>query len=214
MAIFSLHHSPISKNKHPSGRAGAHLRYISRASAEPSILSNGMPSDWRKAQCWINQQEQHDRRNARIADRLMVALPVQLSKEQRETLVQDYMREITRNDVAWYAAIHQHGEDAHNPHVHILIRDRSLINGRRVVKTSERGSTQHFREKWSERANMALLRAFGDDAPRIDHRSLKEQGIDREPTKHRGWQKSEASKEPKTWVKRIAESNGVSRAYI
>lgn len=217
MAIFSLNHKPIGKSTHSSGRAGAHIRYISRASAEAVILSNGMPSNWRKAKDWINRQEQQDRRNARIADRVMVALPVQLDGEQRTKLLQEYMAEITGNDVPWYAAIHQTGEDIDNPHAHILIRDRSLINGRRVIKTSERGSTQHFREKWSEKANKALLRAFGDNAPRIDHRSLKAQGINREPTKHRGWEQKELSKEEnelKSWVQKIEFQDNEKRGFL
>ena len=103
MAIFSLNHNPISKSKHPSGRAGAHLRYISRGSAKPVILSNGMPSEWREAKAWIDREEEQDRSNARVADRVMIALPVQLNEEQRAKLVQDYMAEITGNEIPWFA---------------------------------------------------------------------------------------------------------------
>lgn len=205
MAIYSLNHSPISKKKHPPGRAGAHLRYISRAGASPVILTNEIPSDWKQAQNWMNQQEEMDRANARIADRIMIALPIELTSKQRQELIQDYLRELTDNQIPWFVAIHQEGKDAHNPHAHVLIRDRSLINGRRVVETSERGSTQRLREKWSEKANKALLGANYSQA--IDHRSLKAQGIDREPTRHRGWQKEEKS-EPENWVQKLGLENG------
>ena len=203
MAIFSLNHSPISKSKHPAGRAGAHLRYISREGVKPVILSNGIPSDWRAAQSWMNQEEANDRANARVADRVMIALPIELTKEQRTELVQNYLEDLTKNEIPWYAAIHQEGEDAHNPHAHILIRDRSILSGVRVLKTSERGSTTYLRENWSKNANKALLRA--NQSVTIDHRSLKAQGIDQEPTQHRGWKK-EAPKGSSTWVERIEQS--------
>lgn len=214
MAIYSLNHKPVGKTTHAAGRAGAHVRYIARASADAVILSNEIPQDWRKAKRWLDGQEQADRSNARIIDRLMVAIPRELNQEQRIELVQDYLQEITGNDIPWFAAIHQKGKDEHNPHAHIILRDRSLINGRRVVQTSEKGSTQHFRKKWSEKANKALLRA---NVPLvIDHRSLKAQGIEREPTKHRGWKEDEKVIEmrPKTWVEKVEHKSSISRVYI
>lgn len=198
MAIYSLNHKPIGKTTHRAGQAGAHIRYISRYSAEPTIISNGMPQEWRQAKKWMDEQEAADRSNARILDRLMVAIPIELTDKERKALVEDYLEEVTGNLVPWYAAIHETGEDMNNPHAHIIIRDRSFIDGRRVVQTSEKGSTQHFRKKWSESANKALLEANHEE--RIDNRSLKAQGIDREPTRHRGWQ---AKKEPKTWVEKL-----------
>ena len=208
MAIYSLNHNPISKSKHPPGRAGAHIRYISRAGAEPTIMANGMPENWRAAKTWMKEQEEADRSNARLADRLMVAIPIELSKQERKSLVEDYLEEVTGNLIPWYAAIHQDGDDIKNPHAHILIRDRSLSDGQRVIQTSERGSTQHFRQKWSEMANKALLRA---NIPLvIDHRTLKAQGIDRVPTKHRGWQEPEKERS-KSWVERIESDVVLSR---
>lgn len=204
MAIYSLNHKPIGKTTHPSGRAGAHIRYISRAEAEATILANGVSTNWREAKKWIDEQEQNDRSNARILDRLMIALPVELDKSQRAELVQEYMEEITGNLVTWYAAIHQKGKDSHNPHVHIILRDRSLSDGRRVVQTSEKGSTQYFRRTWAEKANKALLKANHSEA--IDHRSLKAQGIGREPTQHRGWETS-FKQQSGGWVKRVVIKN-------
>ena len=204
MAIYSLNHKPIGKTTHSSGTAGAHLRYISRAGVTPDIVANGVPADWREACRWIDQEEAADRSNARVADRLMVALPIELNKDQRRALVQEYLEEVTGNLVPWYAAIHQKGEDSHNPHAHILIRDRSLSDGRRVIQTSEKGSTQHFRIKWSESVNKALSRANCSQS--IDHRSLKAQGIDRQPTRHRGYQKPQKEKSI-NWVEKIEQES-------
>ena len=131
----------------------------------------------------------------------MVAIPIELNEEERKTLVEDYLEEVTGNLVPWYAAIHETGEDMDNPHAHIIIRDRSFTDGQRVVQTSEKSSTQHFRKKWSESANKALLRA--NHPEQIDHRSLKAQGIKREPTKHRGWREAEEKEEVQTWAMKI-----------
>ena len=203
MAIYSLNHKPIGKTTHQAGRAGAHIRYISRYSAEPTIISNGMSDEWRQAKKWMDEQEASDRSNARILDRLMVAIPIELNDQERKALVEDYLEEVTGNLIPWYAAIHETGDDMDNPHAHIIIRDRSFIDGRRVVQTSEKGSTSHLRKKWSESANKALLQANHTEL--IDHRSLKSQGIDRMPTRHRGWQEPKLEKETKTWVERIGD---------
>jgi hypothetical protein len=42
----------------------------------------------------------------------------------------------------------------------------------------------HWRAEWARYANHALTLA--NSPARIDHRSLKAQGIDREPTQHQG----------------------------
>lgn len=110
-------------------------------------------------------------------------------------LVQDFARDLTGNKVAWYAAIHATGKDAHNPHCHLVIRDRDLETGKRVVKLSdsprdrakaglEPKAVDWVREKWETHANRALEQA-GHDV-RIDRRTLEAQGIDREPTIHIG----------------------------
>lgn len=207
MAIFSLNHKPIGKTKHPKGRAGSHIRYISRTGASPVILTNGISKDWREAKSWFDQEEQNDRKNARVADRIMIALPIELNSDQRISLVQDYLQEISNNEIPWFVAIHQEGKDKNNPHAHIILRDKSILSGSRVIKTSERGSTTFLREKWSERANMALQDAGINET--IDHRSNAERKIEKEPGMHRGY-------EQKKWGFRMRkereQKNIVSRA--
>ncbi len=59
MAIFSLNHRPISKKKSP-GLASNHLRYITRDSAQPVILSGRIPTDPKQARAWISNQVGND----------------------------------------------------------------------------------------------------------------------------------------------------------
>lgn len=185
MAIFSLNHRPIGRSTHPPGQAGSHIRYIARATAQPTIIANGISPDWRQARTWLNQQEKNDRKNARVADRIMVALPIELDKSQRIDLVKTFLQELTNDQIPYFVAIHQEGKDKNNPHAHILLRDKTLSEGRRLIKTSERHSTTKIRKQWSESVNNALQDASLDE--RIDHRSYKEQGIEKQPGKHMGY---------------------------
>ena len=202
MAIYSLNHKSIGKTPHRAGRAGAHIRYISRRSAEPMIIADLIPTDWRDAKRWIDQQEKAGRKNERVADLIMVALPIELNREQRYQLVKSYLQRLTKGKVPSYAAIHQEGEDEHNPHAHILIRDKSPLEGRRVLLMSERGSTARIRREWSQEASMALKRAGHDIT--LDHRSNQGRGIDQVPGRHRGW-KRKKNPEPKITYKNIPE---------
>lgn len=144
-----------------------------------------MPDASKDAQEWIKAQEDGDRKNARVCDKLMIALPKELDAEQRAELVREFAEKATAGRASWMAAIHdKKGNDRDNPHCHLMVRDRDPETGRRVIQTSERGSTERFRELWAEVANDHLERAGVSE--RIDHRSLEEQGIDREPTVHEG----------------------------
>lgn len=195
MAIYSLNLKSIGRTTHAPGTAGAHLLYIARDGAEPELVSEHMPLDPNDARAWMNRAEMADRKNARVIDKVRLALPRELTPEQRMALVQDFARDLTDNKVAWYAAIHAKGKDAHNPHCHLVIRDRDLETGKRILKLSdsprdrakaglEPKAVDWVREKWETHANRALEQA-GHDV-RIDRRTLEAQGIDREPTIHIG----------------------------
>lgn len=195
MAIYSLNLKSIGRSTHASGTAGAHLHYIAREGAEPELVAEHMPTDPTAARTWMDGQERADRKNARVIDKVRIALPRELTPEQRMELVKDFAEDLTQNRVPWFAAIHATGKDAANPHAHIVIRDRDIETGKRVLRLSdsprdrakaglEPKAVEHVRERWEHHANRALDRA-GHEA-RIDRRSLEAQGIDREPTIHIG----------------------------
>ncbi|MET4232627.1 hypothetical protein ABIA85_005916 [Bradyrhizobium sp. LA6.10] len=143
-----------------------------------------MPQRPKDASNYLKQMENGDRANARVADKVMLALPKELNQEQRVDLVRGFADDVTKGRASWLAAIHDKGKDAGNPHCHLLIRDRCPETGKRVIGMSESGSTEMLRAKWEQHANRALEQA-GHSA-RIDRRSLKAQGIDRAPTIHEG----------------------------
>ena len=195
VAIFSLNLSSVGKSTHAAGTAGAHLRYISRPSAASAIVAHAMPDDGNKARAWMDEAETGDRKNARLLDRIRVAIPRELTREERVLLIQAFCEDITGNRVPWFAALHQDGEDTHNPHAHVVVRDRDKETGKRVLRWSDsprdrkasglpENAVEMVRAKWELLANQALERA-GHDA-RIDRRSLEAQGIERVPTVHVG----------------------------
>jgi MobA/MobL family len=184
MAIFSLNHSFIGRSTHPPGAASLYARYITRPEACKEVIGARMPTERGELMQWLDAQEQGDRKNARVIDKVIVALPIELSHEQYRELLEDYCERMTEGRASWLAAIHDRPADRDNPHAHIIFRDRDVDTSRRVMLTTEPGSTERFRDGWEQEVNIALERAGFDE--RIDKRSLEAQGIDREAQLHVG----------------------------
>ena len=185
------------------GRTAAqNAAYNARREATYAVRSHVIPPEPEKAQAWFDAQEKTDRKNARMSDRFIGALPRELTPEQCIEAVEKFCRDVTQDRVPWHFALHleldQKGQPDWNPHAHIIIRDRDIETGKRYLYTSsgpmERAqlakkgvkfwSTKDFRVEWEQQMNRALERA-GHDV-RVDHRTLKEQGIDRDPQIHIG----------------------------
>lgn len=184
MAIYSLQHKTIGRSRHDAGTAGAHIKYICRASTARKTLSNALPETSSKIAKWLNDKEITMRSNARVLDKIMIALPLELSKDQCEEVTNEFILTITDNKVPWIAAFHDLYKDEDNPHVHIAIHDRSIEDDKPVCGLALQGSTQKIRILWQDILNKALNKAGLDI--RVDHRSLRDQGIDRKPTIHEG----------------------------
>lgn len=147
--------------------------------------------------------------NARLYVDGVFVLPCGLSVEDRIDLARTYIRELTdRERLPYTFAIHA-GEDGdgheHNPHVHLMLSERGLDGLERCPQDWFRRSNRQHPERggarkshslhgrdWVEHARERLaavindrLRACGREE-RVDHRSYKRQGIDREPREHFG----------------------------
>lgn len=215
MAIYSLHHHSIGKSTQAkSHTSAAHVRYITRSSAASRVEARRMPERPHHAAAYLTDAENRDRKNARVADKVMLALPRELTGEQRAALVRGFAEEVTQGRAPWLAAFHDRGKDAQNPHVHLLIRDRDPATGKRVAELSEKGSTARLREAWERHANAALEQAGREE--RIDRRTLAEQGIDREPTVHEGpkaQQMDRRGAHAASRMRRYRNRAGAKRAY-
>lgn len=200
MAIYSLRLSSVGKTtqKQPF-TAAAHLKYITRKAAVSHVLSARMPGVRRQAVAWLRQEERDDRKNARVIDKVVLALPRELPVEARYAVVTAFAEALTQGRASWFAAFHMHGKDKGNPHCHLVLRDRDHETGKRVMFLSagkkeaalrrEKGkaaptTVKDVRALWERYANEALE---GEGrVERIDRRTLAEQGLPRKPQVHEG----------------------------
>ena len=144
-------------------------------------------------QFWSRAELAERRLDAQIAERIIIALPHELTLQQNIWLLQDHVKEFTRQGRVVQVAIHapEHG-DGRNIHAHLLVSTRGVDeNGFKATKTEGQYRYLHrreyvtgLREKWADTMNRHLTRH--GHRMRVDHRTLSEQGIARAPTIHLG----------------------------
>ena len=159
-----------------------------------------------RSELWNAAELAETRKNSRTAREWVIALPDELESHQRLRLTTDFATELSqRYGVAVDLAIHAPDQsgDQRNHHAHILTTTRTVeqqagqivLGGKATLELSDtkRGELKLEKSKteikqvrawWAERANEYLERE-GHEV-RIDHRSLKEQGIDRVASIHLG----------------------------
>jgi hypothetical protein len=161
-----------------------------------------------RADLWNRLEFHHKRGDAVLAREIEISLPAELTDAQRQNLVHVFARDLTdRYQVAADVAIHapSRGGDDRNYHAHILLTacqcscDGKL--GRKVIELDPiscqrpqrqpdgslkriENAAEWIRPRWAELCN-ERLREAGIEV-QVDYRSLSEQGIEREPTRHIG----------------------------
>ncbi len=155
--------------------------------------------------------DKHERSNGSTYREHEIALPNELTREQQGELVDDLVRKLAGTKAHQYAV---HGprsslEGVTNMHLHLMISDRMLdgltrppeqIFARFNPKDPSKGGCKKdsggrgpmqvrdaliaLRKMIAGTVNKALAK-YGH-AARVDHRTLKEQGIDRRPERHLG----------------------------
>ena len=144
--------------------------------------------------------DEHERANGSLFREVQVALPVELSPDERRDLAHRFAVELTdvpEGKLPYTLAIHKGERENHesgkkdNPHAHIVMserahdgrdRDEEQWFKRANSKAPEKGGAKktrslmdkawlpQIREKWEEMANRALDQAGREE--RIDHRTL------------------------------------------
>jgi ATP-dependent exoDNAse (exonuclease V) alpha subunit len=159
------------------------------------------PMQWarNRATLWNAVEAAERRKNSRVAREYTVALPVELNADQRLLLVRGFAQELSdlyrfAVDVAIHAPRDYPGSDPRNFHAHLLATTREVtpegLTAKTTVELGDSARRQlglgpavheliHVRERWAAVTNEALHDAH--QAARIDHRTLRAQGIDREP---------------------------------
>ncbi|HEY3784364.1 MAG TPA: MobQ family relaxase [Steroidobacteraceae bacterium] len=178
-----------------SGRQGvAHQEIVL-----PSQLAGHAQVDWARdrSTLWNAAERVGQRRDSRLARELLVFLPVELTPTERIHLVRSFSQELAdQYGSAVDYAIHEPrpGADLRHHHAHVLMTTREITpEGLGPRTTFELGGRErhlrglgpskedylHIRERWAQMTNDALRHA--GLAARVDHRSYKDQGINREP---------------------------------
>ncbi|WP_354199851.1 Ti-type conjugative transfer relaxase TraA (plasmid) [Agrobacterium deltaense] len=168
------------------------------------VLPEGVSADWARdrSDLWNAAEFAEKRKDARVAREFEIALPHELSAEQRLEAAREMAQELAdRYGAAVDFAIHAPHEasDVRNHHAHILMTTRQVtedgLGDKTYLERENKWLLAHdlpttdmqlrdLRQRWEGIANERLAMA-GHDI-RIDHRSHMERGLEISPTEHMG----------------------------
>ncbi|EBM6450097.1 hypothetical protein D3J33_23090, partial [Salmonella enterica] len=227
MAIFHMSAQTITRSKGHSSVAAAAYRhgeklmdehtgeihdYSKKKGISDSMILIPESADrnfLKPAYLWNTIEKSEKRKDAQLAREFNIALPVEMTDEQKKVLAIDFCQEhFVKNGMIADIAFHK--LDSDNPHFHVMLTTRHLTPdgagfGQKERKWNDKELLEQWRKSWADTANEHMQKA-GIDA-HIDHRSLKEQkaefdailpplrtveqeaqaiSLDRPPTIHRG----------------------------
>lgn len=176
------------------------------------LAPEGSP-DWvyDRQTLWNKVERTEKRKDARVARDVIAALPRDLSREQQIALVNEFVRENFTSQ-GMVADVNIHVKDAsdggENPHVHIMLTTRK-VDGEGFHNRKEKSwdgefkwygkgkgdNVEQWRASFEKLSNQYLEDA--DSAQRVSLKSYKEQGIDKVPQKHLGYEAANLEKRGK-----------------
>lgn len=203
MAIYRLEAKIIGREKRGRSvvaaaayRAGTKLRdelrdkvydYARRLKGvlNSQILAPAGAPDWvlKPERLWNTVEHGEKRKDAQLAREFILAVPYELGADaQFQTAVDWAQKELVASGMVAEVSLH-HPRSGKNQHVHILCTMRKLDGDKFSAKKSTEWNDVQLlvkqRESWANAVNAALEKAGCPE--RVDHRSLRERGIDLEP---------------------------------
>ena len=210
MAIFHCQAKAISRSAGRSAtaasayRSGDHLQdertgeihdYRKKKGVEHAEIFCPPGVEKSRSELWNAVEMTEKRKDAKVAREWEIALPDELSKEERKELACSFGKALVeRYGIAAEVCIHAPSKegDQRNHHAHVLtttrvvkengelgekvrILDSPLTSGKEVAAA---------RHLWADMTNKALEKAGHEE--RIDPRTLAEQGVEQVPTRHMG----------------------------
>jgi hypothetical protein len=151
------------------------------------LLPDNAPEEYKDRQTlWNTVELSEKRKDAQLAREIIVALPREFDlPEQTEVMCQYVQENFVSKGMITDFALHDTGEG--NPHAHIMLTMRNVSRdgfGNKNTDWNKKEFLLSYRKAWTHIINNALERKGLDI--KIDHRSYKEQGLDRLPTIHLG----------------------------
>jgi Ti-type conjugative transfer relaxase TraA len=221
MAIYHCSMKPIARSGGRSAVASAAYRAAEKLTNERDglthdfrakqgvehaeiMLPEGVDAEWARdrSALWNAAEKAENRKDARVAREFEVALPHELSADQRISLTREFAQELAnRHGAAVDFAVHQphSASDVRNHHAHIMMTTRQVTGEGLVDKTyierenkwllsndlpTSQMQLRDIRQSFEQMTNAHLARAGLDI--RVDHRSHAERGLEIEPTEHAG----------------------------
>jgi Ti-type conjugative transfer relaxase TraA len=146
------------------------------------LAPEGAP-DWiyDRAVLWNTVERIERRRDAQLAREVELGLPIELDDASQLSLLREYVKRdfVARGMVADFSI---HRDDPNNPHAHVLLSMRDLTPsgfGLKQRSWNQRSALMGWRRDWEQVTNEHLAQA--GLAIRIDHRTLKAQGLSLTP---------------------------------
>lgn len=199
------------------GKAGPHAQYIAREGkyAKPSddlekleFTGHGNMPRWAESEpnYFWRMADEHERKNGSTYREHVIALPRELTADQRHELILDWIAQEIGDKHAYQYAIHNPPalDGGEQPHAHIMFSERTRDGIERdpdqyfkrynpknptkggakkantgLAHTERKSELVAQRDRWEQVCN-AHLESAGSDA-RISMKTLAAQGIDREP---------------------------------
>ncbi|WP_447766155.1 MobQ family relaxase [Enterobacter asburiae] len=195
MAIFHMSAQAITRSKGHSSVAAAAYRHGEKLTDEHTgeihdyskkkgisdsviLIPDGADRNFLKPEyLWNTIEKSEKRKDAQLAREFNIALPVEMTDEQKKALAIDFCQEhFVKNGMIADIAFHK--LDSDNPHFHVMLTTRQLTPngagfGQKVREWNGKEQLEAWRKGWADTANEHMQKA-GIDA-RIDHRSLKDQ---------------------------------------
>ena len=193
-------------------RTGTKHDYTKRGgvvTADCFAIQNNQKVSLSRGELWNKAEQAENRKDARTAREIVINLPHELDKDARTKLVDDFAKQLAEKyscGVDYAIHLPDKQGDQRNHHAHILMTTRAIeidkngdfdltnktslelsnakLKELNLPKTQEQ--IKALRAEWAELTNERLAEHGIDE--RIDHRTLEEQGIDRQATVKMGWQ--------------------------
>ena len=173
------------RNEH-DGITHDYTRKTGVVHSEILLPENAPPEYQDRAILWNAVENSEKRYDAQTAREVEISLPVELDRQEQIDIMRAYIQDnFTSKGMCADFALHDK-EDG-NPHAHVMLTMRHVSKTGFGGKNRDWNKDEYlaqWRENWANICN-DKFREKGLNI-RIDHRTLEEQGIRREPTIHVG----------------------------
>lgn len=180
-----------------SHRTDLHGHIILAPVSAPAHIVESSSALWNEVE---RVERQNNGQTARYFD---VAIPVELSNDDKKKLVAEYCQK-NFVDKGMIADIVFHDLDSKNPHAHVMLTLKTITAagfGKKDRSWNDKKMVVQWRESWATMSN-SYLEAAGSEA-RIDHRSLRTQCADALTQAEEAF----SAEEKAFWIAKATETN-------